>query len=88
MSTTSTMMIARSIEKGIEETPVSLGYDRIRFVRPVFIGDTISVVYTIAGIDHEKRRSTARVEITNQRDEVVAVADHILKWVPRGQRTS
>jgi 3-hydroxybutyryl-CoA dehydratase len=88
MSTTSTMMIARCIEKGIEETPVSLGYDRIRFVKPVFIGDTISVVYTIAGIDHEKRRSTARIEITNQGGEVVAVADHILKWVPRGPQIS
>lgn len=83
MSTTSTLMIARCVGEGIEETPVSLGYDRLRFVKPVFIGDTITVVYTIASIDHEKRRSTARVEVSNQRGEVVAVADHILKWMPR-----
>jgi acyl dehydratase len=83
MSTTSTLMIARCIGEGIEETPVSLGYDRIRFVKPVFIGDTITVIYTIASIDHEKRRSIARVEVSNQRGEVVAVADHILKWMPR-----
>jgi 3-hydroxybutyryl-CoA dehydratase len=85
MSTTSTLMIARCVGEGIEETPVSLGYDHIRFVKPVFIGDTITVVYTIASIDHEKRRSTARVEVSNQRGEVVAVADHILKWMPRDQ---
>ena len=85
MSTTSTLMIARCIGEGSEETPVSLGYDRIRFVKPVFIGDTITVIYTIASIDHEKRRSIARVEVSNQRGEVVAVADHILKWMPRGR---
>jgi 3-hydroxybutyryl-CoA dehydratase len=88
MSTTSSMMIARSLEKGIKETPVSLGYDRIRFIKPVFIGDTISVVYTIVSIDPERSRSTARIEITNQRGEVVAVGDHILKWSPRGNRVS
>jgi 3-hydroxybutyryl-CoA dehydratase len=88
MSTTSAMMIARCIEKGIEETPVSVGYDRIRFVKPVFIGDTVTVVYTIATINHEKRRTTAKIEISNQRGEVVAVGDHILKWVSRGNRMS
>ena len=84
MSTTSAMMIARCVEKGIDETPVSVGYDRIRFVKPVFIGDTVTVVYTIATVDHEKRRTTAKIEISNQRGEVVAVGDHILKWVSRG----
>lgn len=80
MSTASAMMLARWLAKGIEGTPISLGYDRIRFVKPVFIGDTISVVYTIASIDPERNRSTARVEITNQRGEVVAVGEHIAKW--------
>jgi acyl dehydratase len=88
MSTTSSMMIARCIEKGIEETPVSLGYDRIRFVKPVFIGDTVTVVYTIATIDHKKRRATAKIEICNQRGEVAAVGNHILKWVSGGNRIS
>jgi acyl dehydratase len=83
MATTSTMIIARSVEKDIDETPVSLGFDRIRFVKPVFIGDTVTVVYTIAAIDHEKRRTTSKIEISNQRGEVVAVGNHILKWVSR-----
>ena len=88
MATTSAMMIARCIERGIEETPVSLGFDRIRFIKPVFIGDTVTVVYTIATIDPEKRRTTANIEISNQRGELVAVGDHILKWVSRGNRIS
>ena len=45
MSTTSTLMIEKSGGVGAAETPVSLGYDRIRFLAPVFIGDTVTVTY-------------------------------------------
>ena len=82
MSTTSTMMIARCVERGIDETPVSLGYDRIRFTAPVFIYDTVNVTYTVAEIDEERRRALSDIEVVNQRGETVAVARHILKWVP------
>src|SRR5689334_3186193 len=51
MSTCSTMLIDRSLARGIDSTPVSLGYDRIRFLGPVFLGDTITVVYTISELD-------------------------------------
>ena len=63
------------------ETPVSVGYDRVRFIKPVFIGDTITVSYTIAAIDLERRRSTSDIKITNQDGDLVAVAQHILQWV-------
>jgi len=84
MSTTSTMMIERSVREGIDETPVSLGYDRVRFVAPVFLGDTIEVRYTIREIDTERRRSRADVVVRRQDDTVVAVAEHLLKWVDNG----
>jgi acyl dehydratase len=84
MATASTMIIARYVDKGVEDTPVSLGFDRIRFLKPVFIGDTVTVVYTIGAIDHGKRRTTAKIEISNQRGKVVAVGDHILNWVSSG----
>ena len=82
MSTTSTLMIERSGGVGAEETPVSLGYDRIRFLAPVFIGDTITVTYTIAAIDRARRRSRSEIAVTNQDGTLVAVGQHILKWVP------
>ena len=82
MSTTSTMMIDSCVRKGIPETPVSLGYDRIRFLGPVYINDTITVAYTITEVDPERSRTRADVVITNQAGETVAVAEHILKWVP------
>ncbi len=81
MSAASTMMIAGCVGRGIDETPVSLGYDRIRFVAPVFIGDTVTVNYEIDAIDTGRRRATAAIEVVNQHGETVAVAAHVLKWV-------
>lgn len=80
MSTASTMAIEKSRSSTIE-TPVALGYDRIRFIGPVFLGDTITVNYTITTIDLKRRRSVADIEVTNQDGALVAVAQHILKWV-------
>jgi len=80
MSTCSTMMIAKANGTASDETPVSLGYDRIRFLGAVFIGDTITVTYRIAEIDPERRRSRSEIEVRNQHGDLVAVAQHILKW--------
>lgn len=80
MSTASTLAVAHT--RDADETPVSLGYDRIRFLKPVFLGDTITVTYEIKSIDPEARRSVSDIEITNQDGELVTVAQHILKWVP------
>ena len=83
MSTASTMMVERHGGVAEGETPVSLGYDRIRFTAPVFLGDTVTVTYTIAEVDPTRRRARSKIEVTNQRGEIVAVAEHILKWVPK-----
>ena len=80
MSTVSTMAIAHTREA--DETPVSLGYDRIRFLKPVFLGDTITVEYEFTSIDTERKRSTADIRIINQDGELTTVGQHILKWVP------
>jgi 3-hydroxybutyryl-CoA dehydratase len=83
MSTTSTLATAASRADG-SETAVSLGYDRIRFLAPVFFGDTLTVDYRIASIDRERRRATAGIEVRNQDGVLVAVATHVLKWVRNG----
>ncbi len=62
--------------------PVSLGYDRIRFLGPVFIGDTVTVEYLVTEIAITKRRTLASIEVTNQDGDLVAVGTHIMKWVP------
>ena len=81
MSTASTMAIAHT--RDAEETPVSLGYDRIRFLKPVFLGDTITVHYEFVSIDTDSKRSVADIKLTNQHNELTTVAQHILKWVPQ-----
>jgi 3-hydroxybutyryl-CoA dehydratase len=60
---------------------VSVGYDRIRFLKPVYFGDTITVQYIISSVDAKRERIAAKVEVKNQRDEVVCVADHIMQLV-------
>jgi acyl dehydratase len=67
--------------EGLPGTVVSYGYDRIRFPKPVFIGDTISVTYEIAERDVAAGKTFSKVTCTNQRGEVVAAATHILKVV-------
>jgi len=80
MSTASTRMIEESLKEGIDSTPVSLGYDGIRFLKPVFFNDTVVVTYVIDEVDLERRRTTSKVEVKNQRGELVAVGKHIIKW--------
>ncbi len=84
MSTASSAILERHGRPTPGETPVSLGYDRVRFLGAVYFGDTITVNYEITEIDPERRRSLGAIEVVNQRGETVAVATHILKWVPNG----
>lgn len=60
----------------------SYGYDRLRFVKPVLIGDTITVKVTIAEKREHKRPELGlvveRLDVTNQRGETVLVCDHLL----------
>ncbi|WP_438482625.1 MaoC/PaaZ C-terminal domain-containing protein [Oleiharenicola lentus] len=61
----------------------SYGYDRLRFIKPVFIGDTIKARCTIKEKrDHPKKTDygfvVELVESINQRAETVLVAEHLL----------
>lgn len=82
MSTASSAVLDQHARPTPNETPVSLGYDRVRFLGAVYFGDTITVNYEVTEIDEKRRRSSAAIKVTNQKGETVAVATHILKWVP------
>jgi 3-hydroxybutyryl-CoA dehydratase len=52
------------------------GMDRVRFVRPVFIGDTIRIEFEVKALDQKGPDAgvvTFAAEIRNQRGEVVVV---------------
>jgi len=61
---------------------MSYGYDRLRFIRPVHIGDTLTTVTRIADKrDHPKRTAqgivTESVDMRNQRGETVLTCEHL-----------
>lgn len=59
---------------------VSYGYDRVRFTRPVHIGDTLTIQYRIVKADDEKRRLWADCTLVNQKGITVAVGVHIIHF--------
>lgn len=81
MSTCSTQIVERVPNVRATETPVSLGYDRIRFLKPVYIGDTVRLRYAVREVDVERRRARSEITVTNQNGDTVCVGEHILKWV-------
>lgn len=84
MSTASTMSIAHVIhDEDLTDFPVSAGYDRIRFLRPVLLGDTVTVHYVVETVDRDGGKSVAGIEVANQRDELVAVGRHVMRWTQK-----
>src|SRR5580765_1255943 len=67
----------------INPAAFTYGYERLRFPKPVFIGDTLrSRVAISAKEDDPKRKEFGRViekvEVVNQREEVVMACEHVL----------
>ncbi len=66
----------------INEASMTYGYERLRFIKPVFIGDTIKTTVTITEKkDHKKPGYglvTERVETFNQHNDLVMVCEHLL----------
>jgi acyl dehydratase len=61
---------------------MSYGYDKLRFIKPVFIGDTIISKTTITEKRSHKRPThgiiVEKLEVTNQHGEAVLVCEHLL----------
>lgn len=66
----------------INPKAMSYGYDRLRFIKPVFIADTItSKIHISEKRDHKRPEYgivIEHLEVINQRGETVLVCDHIL----------
>jgi acyl dehydratase len=66
----------------INEVAMTYGYERLRFLKPVFIGDTIRVRISISDAKEHKKPGfglvTEKVEALNQNDELVMICEHIL----------
>ena len=60
----------------------SYGYDKLRFINPVYFGDTLTCRYTVDRIEEETNKTYSKLEIFNQKGEIVVFAIHILKFFP------
>ncbi|MCM8568459.1 MaoC family dehydratase N-terminal domain-containing protein [Gramella jeungdoensis] len=73
----------------INEVAMTYGYERLRFTKPVFIGDTIKVKISISDKkDHKKPQYglvTEKVEVFNQNDELVMLCEHLLLTEKKAQ---
>lgn len=83
MSRASTLICDQCSELMVTHLPVSLGYDRVRFLAAVLIGDTVTVTYRISSADPEKMRTSAAVEVRNSSGTLCAAATHVMRWLPR-----
>lgn len=59
------------------------GYERLRFPKPVYVGDTIHTRVTIASKEPDPKRPqygkvVEKIEVINQRGETVLACEHIL----------
>ena len=81
MSAASTRYVQTYLDGRTDQLTVSYGFDRIRFIKPVFIGDTVRVDYRISEVDVATGKVFAQVTCVNQRGETVAAATNILKFV-------
>ncbi len=66
----------------INPVAFSYGYDRVRFIRPVYIGDTITVTATISEKrDYPKHPDHGyvieQVEVHNQHGKIVLACQHL-----------
>jgi acyl dehydratase len=61
---------------------VAAGYDKLRFLGPVFFGDTIRIEYRISRIDRERQRTHAELKVTNQDGKLVLAGEHLIKFLP------
>lgn len=59
---------------------LSYGYDRIRFTRPVRLGDTLTTTYRVVSADAGRSQAQAEVEVVDQKGATVAVAMHLVQF--------
>ena len=66
----------------VNQVAMTYGYEHLRFIKPVFIGDTIKVTTTVKEMKEHKKPGygliTESVEVFNQHNELVMICEHIL----------
>lgn len=75
--------VATNIQKkyGYWIPAVLYGYDKVRFIKPIYFGDTLTAHQTVAEFDSETNKMVSKVEVFNQRNEIVLAAQCLQKFM-------
>ena len=75
--------VATNIQKKYEYwTPAVLyGYDKVRFIKPIYFGDTLTAHQTVSEFDPETNKMVSKIEVFNQRNEIVLAAQCLQKFM-------
>jgi acyl dehydratase len=73
-----TALGASNLSAAMENSVVAFAEQSSRFLKPVFIGDTLSVVLEVAGVEPKRSTGVVRMKtrMTNQRGEEVLEGSH------------
>ena len=63
------------------QTCINVGYDKVRFLKPVMLGETITASYTVVSMDEQTGKVYGDIKCTNQNGDVVLVGANILKII-------
>lgn len=75
--------VATNIQKkyGYWIPAVLYGYDKVRFIKPIYFGDTLTATQTVSEFDPETNKMVSKVEVFNQRNEIVLAAQCLQKFM-------
>jgi nitroreductase/acyl dehydratase len=82
MSAASTELLAGVGNAREAGTPVSAGFDKVRFLAPVAIDEPLTVIYQIEQVDAVRKEAKAKAVIVGTKDRTIkAVGYNMLKWI-------
>ncbi len=75
--------VATNIQKkyGYWTPAVLYGYDKVRFIKPIFFGDTLTAHQTVTEFDPATNKMVSKVEVFNQRGDIVLAAQCLQKFM-------
>lgn len=83
LSLTSTAAARLCAEHGL--LALSYGYDKVRFLAPVMLGQTVSVDYVVTAIDEAKRTARSEMRVSTEDGRLCMVGEHLLYCYPPGE---
>lgn len=87
LSSAASTLLGDRFDKGAYRG-ASYGYDKVRFIKPVFIGDTITMTYKVREMDAVEMKTYADIIGTNQDGTVVFASVHIAKGLAPKSRSA